>query len=346
MSEIEKLKKEYEELSQKLSSKEVLSDMQGLHDISKRHGELKEVIELEEQIQKINELIKENHKIIDTEKDPEMVEMATDEADQLEEKLENARQELKEKLSPAPGARINEVIIEIRPGVGGEEAALFAQNLFRMYTRYAQIKGWKVGIIEENKSELKGIKGAMFEITGKGVYSALKNESGVQRVQRIPETEKMGRIHTSTASVAVLPKAKPIDIEIRPEDIKVETFRSSGPGGQNVNKVETAVRITYLPTGIAVASQVHKSQAQNREAAMTLLRSRLLAQKQEEEDRKRREERKGQIGTGERSEKIRTYNFPQDRVTDHRINKSWHNLPGILDGNIDKIVQELKKELE
>ncbi|MEX2145194.1 MAG: peptide chain release factor 1 [Candidatus Spechtbacterales bacterium] len=346
MNDLEKVKKEYEELSKKLSSNEVFSDAQKMREISKRHGELREIIDLGEQIEKTSRLIKENEKIAETEKNKEIAEMAEEETAQLQKKSEELQRDFKEKLFPSPASHINESIIEIRPGVGGEEAALFAQDLFRMYTRYAQIKGWKVEIMEENKSELKGIKEVVFEITGHGAYSSLKNESGVHRVQRIPETEKMGRVHTSTASVAVLPKAKPVDIEIKPEDIKVETFRSSGPGGQNVNKVETAVRIIHLPTGMAVASQVHKRQAQNREAAMTLLRSRLLQQKQDEEDRKRREERKGQIGTGERSEKIRTYNFPQDRITDHRINKSWHNLPGIMDGNIDGIVQDLKKELE
>lgn len=346
MNDLEKLKKEYEELSQKLSSSDAVFDANEMRNISKRHGELREIVTLHEQTEKIDTLIKENQKIIETEENSELSEMAEEEVKQLKEKLGHIQTELKEKLSPSLESNINEVIIEIRAGVGGEEAALFAQDLFRMYTRYSQINGWKTNIIEESKSELKGIKEVIFEIAGKGVYTILRNESGVQRVQRIPETEKDGRIHTSAASVAVLPKAKPIDVEIRSEDIKIETFRSSGPGGQNVNKVETAVRITHIPTGVAVASQVHKSQVKNKEAAMTLLRSRLLAQKQEEADIKRREQRRGQIGTGERSEKIRTYNFPQDRVTDHRINKSWHNLPDIMNGNIGKIVQELKKELE
>ncbi len=239
----------------------------------------------------------------------------------------------------APAGAPQGVILEIRAGVGGEEAALFAHRLFDMYSRFAAKRGWRLTILNESKSERGGYKEAVAEIHGSGVYDALHFESGVHRVQRIPETEKAGRVHTSTASVAILSVAAETDITVRPQDIKIEFFRSSGPGGQNVNKVETAVRIYHLPTGLIVTSQDSRSQQKNRETAMTLLRSRLLAAKQEQEAKKTADTRRAQIGTADRSEKIRTYNFPQDRITDHRIKQSWHNIESVMNGNIDAIVE-------
>ena len=243
----------------------------------------------------------------------------------------------------APAGAPQGVILEIRAGVGGEEAALFARRLFDMYGRFGAKRGWRVALLNESKSERSGYKEVVAEINGIGAYEALRFESGVHRVQRIPETEKSGRVHTSTASVAVLPVATDTDITIRPQDIKIEFFRSSGPGGQNVNKVETAVRIYHLPTGLIVTSQDSRSQQKNRETALTLLRSRLLAAQQEQEAKKTAASRRAQIGTGDRSEKIRTYNFPQDRLTDHRIKKSWHNLAFIMNGNIDAITDALQE---
>ena len=242
-------------------------------------------------------------------------------------------------IVPKNGQGDQKIIMEIRAGAGGNEAALFAGVLFRMYTGYAKNRGWEINLIDSNQTTLGGYKEIVFELAGAEVYDKLRNESGVHRIQRIPATEKSGRIHTSTASVAVLPEAKENDLEIKPQDIKVEFFRSSGPGGQNVNKVETAVRVYHLPTGLIVTSQDSRSQQKNREHAMTLLRTRLLDAKMQAEAKKMAAERRQQIGTGDRSEKIRTYNFSQDRITDHRTKESWHNIESILAGNLEPIIE-------
>jgi peptide chain release factor 1 len=241
-------------------------------------------------------------------------------------------------------SRDNAAIMEIRAGAGGNESSLFAQELYRMYSKYAEKAGWKAKVLTSRRSELGGIREIIIEISGKNSLEKMRNESGVHRVQRIPDTEKSGRIHTSTVSVAVLPKATPLDIQIKPEEMRVDTFRASGPGGQNVNKTSSAVRITHIPSGIVVSSQEGRLQQENRELAMTILRSRLLLMKQEEESKARGDLRKQQIGSGERSEKIRTYNFPQDRVTDHRIGKNWSNIKHIMDGEIDDIVASFKNK--
>lgn len=271
----------------------------------------------------------------ETYRDGQKVKELSLELSRIEKKLkENSRE------SDGPAS----AIMEIRAGTGGEEAALFAKSLFLMYTRFAAKQGWTATLLNESRSERDGYKEVVFEVAGAKAYQALRHESGVHRVQRIPETEKSGRIHTSTASVAVLPKAREVDIQIQPQDIKVEFFRSSGPGGQNVNKVETAVRIYHLPTGLIVTSQESRSQQKNRETAMDVLRSKLYDAKLQMEAKKMAVERRSQIGTADRSEKIRTYNFPQDRLTDHRIKESWHNLPSILEGNIDAIIASLQEK--
>lgn len=239
----------------------------------------------------------------------------------------------------------NEIIIEIRAGTGGEEAALFANALFEMYKKYAALERWQVAVLDYNRTALGGYKNMVFEVSGKNVWQKMEFESGVHRVQRIPETEKSGRVHTSTVTVAVLPKAKETDIEIKPDEIEMSFYRSGGPGGQNVNKVSTAVRILHKPSGLVVSSQEERSQAQNKERALGILRTKLLDAKREREEGKVTEERRRQIGSAERAEKIRTYNFPQDRITDHRIKKSWGNMEKILEGNLEPITKELNKQL-
>lgn len=268
-------------------------------------------------------------------RDSQKVKELSIEFSRLEKKLKE--------IAKGADARQN-VIIEIRAGAGGDEAALFARELYGMYSKFSERKGWETILINESKNEIGGYKEVVFEVNGPDAFSTLRWESGVHRVQRIPETEKSGRVHTSTASVAVLPQAQEMDLDIRPQDIKIEFFRSSGPGGQNVNKVETAVRIYHLPTGLIVTSQESRSQQKNRESAMTLLRTKLLDAQLQKEAKKIAAERRAQIGTGDRSEKIRTYNFPQDRITDHRIKQSWHNLESILGGNLEAIVETLREK--
>jgi len=237
------------------------------------------------------------------------------------------------------------IIMEIRAGAGGEEAALFASDLFKMYSKYATLRDWKLKILDSHKTELGGVKQIIFALRGGGTFSEMKHEAGVHRVQRIPETEKSGRIHTSTATVAVLLKPKTTEINIRPDHLKIDCFRSSGPGGQNVNKRETAIRITHLPTGIIVSSQTERNQLQNKENALAILSAKLLEKKQKEEISKLGSERKAQIGFAQRAEKIRTYNFPQDRITDHRIKKRWHNIEDMMEGKLDKMIKTLQKHL-
>lgn len=258
-------------------------------------------------------------------------------------RIEKELRESERSGSTDAGSGAKKVIVEIRAGAGGDEAALFGAQLFRMYTNYAKKRGWEVNVIETNQTTLGGYKEAVMEIVGRDAFSEFAGEAGVHRVQRIPETEKSGRIHTSTASVAVLPEAEESDIEVRPQDIKIEFFRSSGPGGQNVNKVETAVRIYHLPTGLVVSSQESRSQQKNREHAMTVLRTRLLDAQHRTEQSKTGDARREQIGSADRSEKIRTYNFPQDRITDHRIKQSFHNIEAILNGNLEPIIEAFQK---
>jgi len=342
----DQFKKEFEDIEVRLSAPDVVSDTQNLKKLSKRHSELKSLLSAFESLKKLEEDVKNSRGMVVKETDQSMKEFIEEQIADSEGKLSEARQLLQTLLVPKDPNDEKSVILEIRAGTGGDEAALFAGDLFRMYSRYAETMGWKVSVLSSNISGIEGIKEMIARIEGTDVYKYLKFESGVHRVQRVPETESQGRIHTSAATVAVMPEAEEVDIEIAPTDIKVDVFRSSGPGGQSVNTTDSAVRITHIPTGMIVSCQDGKSQLKNKEKAMSVLRSRLLAQKQEEEAKKRSDFRKSQIGTGDRSEKIRTYNYPQDRVTDHRINFSSHNLPEILNGKLDDIVSALQKAAE
>jgi len=340
MEDIKELKSKLKKIEKDLQNPSIFNDKNKMADLSKEYHLLKNKIEQLEKINKINEKIDELEKLIKENKnDEDLVNLAQEEIKQLnKEKIK-----IKSSLTKENTFENRNVIMEIRAGTGGEEASLFAADLFRMYSRYAEKNKWLVKILNKNQTSLGGFKEIIFRIVGQDAYGKLKYESGVHRVQRIPETEKSGRIHTSTATVAVLPEVEEIDIKIKPQDLKIETFRSSGHGGQNVQKLETAVRITHLPTGIVVVCQDERSQQKNKEKALKILRSKIFLAEEKKKQEEIAKKRKLQIKHAERSEKIRTYNFPQNRVTDHRIGKSWYNLSEILDGKIDEIIEKLQK---
>ncbi len=340
---VQELKKKIQELESKLKDPSVYNTPEKLKQVSQEYNQAKDKLRNIEGMKELEKRIKSTKGMIENEEDPDMIKMAEKELEQLQAQKQNLEQKIrKEKHQDAELDKKN-VIMEIRAGAGGDESTLFAKDLFRMYSRFAEEKGWKCKIINSHPTDIGGFKEIIFEVQGKGAYALLKNESGVHRVQRVPETEKSGRVHTSASSVVVLPKAKPVDIKINPKDLKIDTFRSSGPGGQNLQKNDTAVRITHQPTNTVVACQDERSQPQNKEKALEILRSRLLAEKQRKKREKREEKRLSHIKSGDRSEKIRTYNFPQNRLTDHRINKSWHNLEAILEGNLNNVVEKLRE---
>ena len=335
---LEAVEQRYEELTKKISDPDVIARTSEWTQYMKEHAEIEEVVLKYKEYKKVKQSLVEAEELM---KDQEMKELAEEEAKADREKLPKLEEELKVLLIPKDPDDDKNIICEIRGGAGGDEAALFAGTLFRMYSMYAERKHWKLEVLNENETGLGGYKEISFMISGKGAYSRLKYESGVHRVQRVPETEASGRIHTSTATVAVLPVVDDVQIDINPADIKLEVFRASGAGGQHVNKTSSAVRLIHIPTGIVAECQTERSQTQNREYAMKLLKSRLYEKERQERDSKLASERKSQIGSGDRSEKIRTYNYPQGRITDHRIGLSIYQMEDFLNGNLDEMIDNL-----
>jgi peptide chain release factor 1 len=338
LKSIEEKVKKLEEL---MADPEVLKDQSKIQSIAKEHKELSEILNLYNEYKKVNRQIEEVKQLLNSTPDDGLRELAEEELESLKKQREDLEKKIEIALLPKDPNDEKNVILEIRQGAGGDEASLFAAELFRMYQRYAERHGWKTEILSLHPTEKGGIKEVIALIKGKGAYSRLKYESGVHRVQRVPETESSGRIHTSTVTVAVLPEAEEVDIEIKPEELKIETMRAGGAGGQHVNTTDSAVRITHIPTGMVVTCQDERSQLQNKMKAMQILRARLKDYYERLEREKIAKERKEQVGTGERSEKIRTYNFPQNRVTDHRVNYTSYRINDIMDGDLDEIIDVL-----
>ncbi len=335
---LEDVEKRYDELTIKISDPEEIAKTSSWQKLMKEHSEIAPIVEKYREYKKLKKSIEENEELL---KDPELKELAEAEINEAREKIPKVEEEIKILLIPKDPDDDKNIICEIRAGAGGEEAALFAGTLFRMYSMYVERKHWKLDILNENETELGGYKEITFMVTGKGVYSRLKFESGAHRVQRVPDTESSGRIHTSAATVAILPVVEDVEIEINPADIKMEVYRASGAGGQHVNKTSSAVRLIHEPTGIVAECQTERSQVQNREYAMRLLKSRLYEIEKSKQDEKLASERKSQVGTGDRSEKIRTYNYPQGRITDHRIGLSIYQMENFLNGDLDEMIEAL-----
>jgi peptide chain release factor 1 len=345
LDKLKEIEQRYNELSDLLADPKIVQDHSHYSQVAREHANLEEFIGPTRELKEVIDEIQEHESMLD-DPDPEIKEMVRDELAELREEKRELEQKLKLLLTPKDPNDEKDVILETRAGTGGEEAALFAADLFRMYTRYAEAKGWTVEVLSINETGIGGIKEVIAGIKGRGAYSRFKFESGVHRVQRVPETEASGRIHTSAVTVAVLPEAEEVDVQIDPQDLRIDTFRASGAGGQHVNKTESAVRITHIPTGIVVSCQDEKSQHKNKAKGMRVLRSRILQKFQEDQDQAIASQRRSQVGTGDRSERIRTYNFPQGRVTDHRINLTLHKLPQILEGNLDELIDELTTQFQ
>jgi peptide chain release factor 1 len=341
LDRLEEIEKRYEELEQQIALPEVTSDLKQLQTLARERASIEELVAKYREYKKASKELEDVKAMHIAGLDEDMTTLVKQEIESLGSRQEQILQELRFALLPKDASDERDIIMEIRAGAGGDEAGLFAADLFRMYSRYAQSKGWGVDVIDTNESGIGGFKEVIFEIKGKGAFSRLKYERGVHRVQRVPVTESSGRLHTSTATVAVLPEAEEVEVNVNPEDLRVDIFHSGGAGGQNVNKVATAVRITHLPTGIVTTCQDERSQLRNRTKAMSVLRARLLDLEQRKQEDEVIQLRRSQVGSGDRAEKIRTYNFPQDRITDHRIGRTMHNLPRILNGELDELIDVL-----
>ena len=341
LDKLHAVEEKYRELESLISDPAVLADMAKWQRLSREHAQLAPVVEKYREYKKVREGLLEAKAIFDDNPDADMRRLAEDEIAELRPRLEALERELPILLLPKDPNDAKNVIVEIRGGVGGEEAALFAADLFRMYTRYAEKRGWRTTLLDSNPTELGGFKEISFSVEGRGAFSRLKYERGTHRVQRVPETESSGRIHTSAVTVAVLPEAEEVEVELKPEDMRIDTYCAHGAGGQYVNRTETAVRITHLPTGIVVQCQDEKSQLKNKEQALRVLRARIFERAQEEQAAATAADRKSQVGSGDRSQRIRTYNFPQGRVTDHRVGLTLHKLDAVLDGELDEFIDAL-----
>jgi peptide chain release factor 1 len=342
IEQLKKIEKRYQEIDGKLAQPEISTDISQVQALSQERAKLSDIVKKYRKYKKIAKELEDVKAMSSANGDEEMAALIKQENTALQAKLDGLTEELRLALLPKDPNDEKDIIVEIRAGTGGDEAAIFAGDLYRMYSRYAQNQGWKTDVISMSESSGKGgFKEIIFEVRGKNTYSRLKYESGVHRVQRVPITEASGRIHTSTATVAVLPKADEVDIDISPDDLRIDIFHSGGAGGQNVNKVASAIRITHLPTGMVVVCQDERSQLQNKVKALSVLRTRLLDIERRKQEEAITSQRRSQVGTGERAEKIRTYNYPQDRISDHRINLTQHNLPRFMDGDLDGLIDAL-----
>ena len=343
---LEELEKKYEELNKNLSDPKIIANQSKFQECAKTHSDISKTVLKYKEYKGIIKEIEENSKLFLEEKDVEFKDLIYEELEKLKEKKLNLEIELKELIFPKDPHDKKNCIVEIRAGAGGDEAALFSGDLFRMYSRFAENNGWKTEVMSSSPTGIGGFKEIIFDIIGKEVYGKLKHESGVHRVQRVPVTESSGRIHTSTVTVAILPEVEEVELEISPNDLKIDRFRSTGPGGQSVNTTDSAIRITHIPTGLVVTCQDEKSQHKNKAKALKILRARLLDMAEREKHEELAQKRKSQVGTGDRSERIRTYNFPQNRITDHRIGLNLHNLEEVLEGNLYDLVANLSEKLK